>query len=196
MEYDTIDGGHFLVILPDQIHLNLLEIRGLTVKNLLTLVHEYGGVAGPSHPYGYGSISFTNTPLRRYSKHILAQCDFIEAFNGCETPLSNLRAGILAKKHKKLAISGSDAHRISAIGSAYTKFDCSIRCNNDLIRAIQSKQQPEIPTLPAQTVLRHCAHKQRSPLMRFLIDFGFFLYNRVISLYNLPKISRELHKLL
>ena len=50
IEYDTIDAGHILVIMPESVHLRILELRGLPVKLLIDIVHRGGGILGPAHP--------------------------------------------------------------------------------------------------------------------------------------------------
>lgn len=52
IEYDTIGAGHILVIVPETIKLRILELRGLPLNILISIVHSYGGVLGPAHPAG------------------------------------------------------------------------------------------------------------------------------------------------
>ena len=59
VEYDTKDAGHFIVILPDHVHLHVLQIRGMSVENLVKIVHGVGGILGPAHPFGARSSSAT-----------------------------------------------------------------------------------------------------------------------------------------
>ena len=54
IEYDTRNGGHVLVILPDGVDCPLLEKQGLGLRKLAHIVHEMGGVIGAAHPFGYG----------------------------------------------------------------------------------------------------------------------------------------------
>ena len=54
IEYDTLDAGHILVIMPETIKLRLLELRGIPVQMLIPIVHNYGGILGPAHPCGDG----------------------------------------------------------------------------------------------------------------------------------------------
>ena len=57
VEYDTRDAGHFIVILPDGVHLKALTMRGMKVEKLVNLVHQVGGIVGPAHPFGTRSSS-------------------------------------------------------------------------------------------------------------------------------------------
>ena len=61
IEYDTIDAGHILVILPEHVKLLLMECRGLPVRVLQEVVHRHGGILGPAHPCGEKYLSFTKT---------------------------------------------------------------------------------------------------------------------------------------
>ena len=55
IEYDTRDGGHMLVVLPEKVKTRLLEVRGMTVRRLEKVVHEMGGILGPAHQIGRAS---------------------------------------------------------------------------------------------------------------------------------------------
>ena len=61
IEYDTLDAGHILVIMPTGVKVPLIEIRGLPVSILIEIVHYFGGILGPAHPCGERFLSFTNT---------------------------------------------------------------------------------------------------------------------------------------
>ena len=99
IEYDTIDAGHILVIMPENIKLKLLECRGLPVRILQDVVHKHGGILGPAHPCGERHLSITQT--KAYKKHpeIMKKFDFLEGFNSCESDESNKHAMELAKKY-------------------------------------------------------------------------------------------------
>ena len=64
IEYDTIDAGHILVIMPETIKLKILELRGLPVQILIDIVHKNGGILGPAHPCGEKYL-LTRTPRGR-----------------------------------------------------------------------------------------------------------------------------------
>ena len=51
VEYDTCDCGHIIVIMPFGVKLKILELRGLPASLLIKIVHAYGGILGPAHPY-------------------------------------------------------------------------------------------------------------------------------------------------
>ena len=79
IEYDTIDAGHILVIMPETIKLKILELRGLPVQILIDIVHKNGGILGPAHPCGEKYLSFTNTLKKRNQMAVMNQFDFLEA---------------------------------------------------------------------------------------------------------------------
>ena len=61
IEYDTLDAGHILIIMPQGVKMRLLELRGLPLSLLIDFVHHNGGICGPAHPCGEKYLSFTNT---------------------------------------------------------------------------------------------------------------------------------------
>lgn len=137
VEYDTSDAGHFLIIMPDHIDLKVLQIRGMKVAMLIEIVHHFGGILGPAHPFGVRSSSamFFKTITR--NKAILNEFDFFEGFNTCESIKSNRIAQILARRYNKPCTGGSDAHEEKYLGMAFTEFDIDIKTNNDMIKAIK-----------------------------------------------------------
>lgn len=189
IEYDTLDGGHFIAILPDGVHSKLLTIRGMTTKNLEKLVHGLGGILGPAHPFGTGYFAFMNRRLSVKNEKILSKFDFIETFNSCVKPWANQKASELAKKYKKPAISGSDAHFEHVIGSAYTQFRDRIKNNNDLINAIK-REQVQI----AGGDLLEWAVRKKNKLLVQLGIMGYYLYNSAGALFFLPRRKKELKK--
>lgn len=135
LEYDTKDAGHVLVIMPDNLYLPILRIRGMRCKNLIRLVHALGGVLGLAHPYGVASSSAMG--FKQMDMKLIRNFDFIETFNTCEFPESNRKAKALAEKYDLPGFAGSDAHVEKYIGMAATEIEGNIRCNNDLISAVK-----------------------------------------------------------
>ena len=106
VEYDTIDCGHMLVIMPEGVKLKLLELRGLPAQILIMVVHKYGGIVGPAHPYGEKYLSLIKTQARKKFheerlKSLMEQFDFVEVFNACESEEVNEKARKLARKYHK-----------------------------------------------------------------------------------------------
>ena len=134
LEYDTKDAGHVLVVMPDDMYLRLLHIRGMRLRKLIYVVHSCGGVLGLAHPFGAASSSAMGFTIMNYD--LIDELDFIETFNTCESELSNYLATELAAKYELPGTGGTDAHREEYIGMACTEIDADIRCNNDFIKAI------------------------------------------------------------
>lgn len=136
LEYDTKDAGHFLIIMPDNIRPSIFQLRGLPVEMLINIVHFFGGILGPAHPFGTRSSSAMFFKKLKRCPEIMQKVDFVEGFNTCEKCDSNFAAAELAEKLGKPCIGGSDAHDEAYVGMAYTLFDREISSNNDLIGAI------------------------------------------------------------
>ena len=136
IEYDTKDAGHVLVIMPDDLYLPILRIRGMRLSKLIKLVHAYGGILGLAHPFGVSSSSAMGFKLM--NTELIKHLDFIETFNTCEFPESNANAAILAQRHQMPTFAGSDSHVTDYIGMAATEISAEIRCNNDLIEAVRA----------------------------------------------------------
>lgn len=137
IEYDTIDAGHILVIMPDELKLRILEVRGLPVRILIKIVHRYGGILGPAHPFGAKFLSAMCSKKLNADKGLIHQFDFVEAFNTCELEESNRQARELANRYRKPAFGGSDSHKKKYVGTAYTDINYDIQNCNDFIYAVK-----------------------------------------------------------
>ena len=120
IEYDTKDAGHFIVIMPDHVKLRLLQIRGMSAERLIYIVHRFGGVLGPAHPFGQRSSSAMFFKKIKSKPELLQKVDFVEGFNTCEKTESNRLAQLLGEKLGKPCTGGSDAHNEAYVGMAYT----------------------------------------------------------------------------
>ena len=136
IEYDTLDAGHIIVIMPESIKLRLLELRGIPIQMLIPIVHNYGGILGPAHPCGEKYMSFMNAKAYKRNPDILKEFDFIETFNACESMEVNERAAKLAEKYNLTGTGGSDAHRADCVGKAYTEVPDTVASESDLITEI------------------------------------------------------------
>lgn len=185
IEYDTRDAGHFLVIMPDEVRLSLLTIRGMSIEELIQVVHRFGGILGPAHPYGAKSSSSMFTFKMRRKPQLIFLFDFVEGFNTCELPIRNRMAVRLADRHHLPCIGGSDAHCEKHVGTAYTDFSAPIRSNNDLIRCIKERK------------IRSFGGTERIPRFRnrfryiFPATLAFKAFNRSVSLLFARK--RNMH---
>ena len=136
LEYDTKDAGHVLVIMPDDLYLPILKIRGMRCSKLIKVVHACGGILGPAHPFGAAASSAMN--FKNMNVRLMKKFDFIETFNTCESSQSNRKAAILAADCGLPCFAGSDSHVSEYIGMACTEIPGCIRCNNDLISAVKN----------------------------------------------------------
>ncbi len=190
IEYDTIDGGHILVIMPTGKRLKILELKGLPVQLLIEIVHRNGGILGPAHPCGEKYVSITNTHKYHYKWSVMEKFDFIEGFNACEKMENNRQAMKLANKFQKPAFGGSDAHKIDCIGLAYTEFDGDIRNESDLITFL--KKQGAVSC--GGNYYRGTTKEKLGKANKILVQ-SFWIYNRFGFLWNRHRQKREINKL-
>lgn len=81
IEYDTFGGGHILVIMPENVKLRCLELRGMPTHLLISIVHTHGGILGPAHPCGEKYMSLCRTRAYKKDPAIVNLFDFVESFN-------------------------------------------------------------------------------------------------------------------
>ena len=191
VEYDTIDAGHILVIMPEGVKLKILELRGLPVHFLIDIVHRNGGILGPAHPCGEKYLSIMNTRKHRNQLAVMDRFDFLEGFNACESPESNAAAMEIAASYGKPAFGGSDAHKADCVGMGYTIFAEDIRCESDLIRLVKEKGH-ELCSRGGEYYAG--TTKQKIGRANELLVDGFWIYNRLGSMMRHRKRKLELRK--
>ncbi len=186
IEYDTLDAGHILVIMPEGVKMRLLELRGLPVSVLIEFVHSNGGILGPAHPCGEAYMSFANT--KRYFKNpeLMKRFDFVEVFNACEPLESNEKAAKLAYKYGKPGIAGSDAHNPIAAGMAYTELPERVTCETELISLIRKKVPMEVGGCLYNKTLKDKLGKANKILV-----YSFWAYNRAGELIKRRQRKRK-----
>jgi predicted metal-dependent phosphoesterase TrpH len=182
IEYDTLDAGHILVILPEGIKLPLMECRGLPVKVLQDVVHRHGGILGPAHPCGERHLSITRTMAYKKYPDIMKNFDFIEGFNSCESPESNAEAHRIAFKYNLPMFGGSDSHHTTCVGTAFTDFKCPITRESDLITYVLSKN-----TINCGGEYYHGTVKGRIGIFNHILVESFWFYNRFACMYRSHK---------
>lgn len=188
IEYDTVDAGHILIIMPQGVKMRLLEMRGLPLSELIDVVHYHGGICGPAHPCGEKYLSFTNTKCWQKSPELLEKFDFIETFNACESEESNEGAKYLAEKYDKPGTGGSDAHRPDCIGRGYTIFAKPIKTELDLIMQIRNKE-----VLGAEGEIYSNTTKDKLGKIKNVYAYSFWLYNRSGALWKKNKRKLKIH---
>lgn len=193
IEYDTIDFGHMLVIMPDDNTPGEIHHRGMRLKKLMKIVHDNGGIIGPAHPCGETFLSFFTTGVTRrrtiMKKEFLPLFDFLEGYNACEPEINNKRSRYLAKKYGIPMFAGSDAHKIDCVGLAYTYLPESVKSNNDLIKYI--KTRPNI--IIGGSRYGKTIKDKIGRINKFLV-YSFFPYNKckgLIGASRRRKLSNE-----
>lgn len=192
IEYDTIDAGHILVIMPENVKLRILELRGLPVQFLIDIVHGSGGILGPAHPCGEKYLSITNTRKHRNQLAVMDKFDFIEGFNSCENPESNKKAQEIAKQYQKPVFGGSDAHKEDCIGLGFTEFAENITCESDLI-ALMKKKGREASSCGG-TYYEHTTKNKIGKVNNVLVQ-GFWFYNHLAGMWRFHKRRLELKRM-
>jgi predicted metal-dependent phosphoesterase TrpH len=123
MEYDTPDGD-FLIFGPYE------EIPpGMGGEALLNHVKTTGGVAVAAHPFRKGRMLNETLVQNRL-------CHVAEGINGRNSDIENLKFDRLRKRYGLTEIGGSDAHTLTELGRAVTRFSAPIRSRKDLIYAL------------------------------------------------------------
>lgn len=183
IEYDTINAGHMIVVMPEKVKPRILEVRGMPVSLLITIVHAYGGIVGPAHPCGEKYMSFGRTKVfRRQKDSLMRRFDFVETFNACESPERNQEAKELAKEYYLPGFGGSDSHKENCVGLAYTKFADKITCESDLIAAVRRKAP-----IRAGGEYYHGTTKEKIGAANNVLVYSFWLYNKTSGLLRAHK---------
>lgn len=177
IEYDTIDAGHILIIMPENVKLKLLECRGLPVRILQDIVHRHGGVLGPAHPCGERHLSFTQTSAYKKHPEIMEKFDFVEGYNSCESDESNEKAMELAKRYDLPTFGGSDSHCADCVGTAYTEISTTIAHESDLIACVKEKV-----ALTTGGYHYRKTVKQRIGVLNHVLVESFWFYNHFASM--------------
>lgn len=192
IEYDTIDAGHILVIMPEDVKLRILELRGLPVQFLIDIVHANGGILGPAHPCGEKYLSITNTRKHRSQLAVMDRFDFIEGFNACESPESNGRAQEIAERFGKPMFGGSDAHKADCVGLGATEFGEKITCESDLIALVKGRGREAVSC--SGEYYAGTTKNKIGKINNVLVQ-SFWFYNQIGSLWRYHRRHLELKKM-
>lgn len=187
IEYDTIDAGHMLIVMPVGVKLPILELRGLPVLLLIEIVHRYGGIIGPAHPCGEKFLSIRNTLRGKLSHSIYSKFDFIEGYNACEDADSNMRAMRLASEYNLPCFGGSDSHKADCVGFGYTILQEHITTENALIDYIHAGKSTVIGG-------KHYDHTTKDKLGKVnnVLVYSFWVYNKACALFRRKARNLEL----
>lgn len=182
IEYDTINAGHMLVIMPENVKLRILELRGMPLPLLIFIVHTFGGILGPAHPFGEKYMSLISTRYYQKNKEILKKFDFMETFNSCEPAQANMQARKAAAQYGLAGFGGSDSHKLDCIGTAYTRLPERISKESELI-ALVKKRAP----IQWGGSLYKGTTRDRIGKMHKVLLYSFWLYNKVAGYSTIRK---------
>ncbi len=125
VEFSSADG-HCLIF---GVNTDRLSIKNATMKEVVDVVSEQGGVVIPTHPYrGNNSAG----DLIENIKGITA----VEGYNGYSHDSQNIKAVEKAKVLMLPYTGGSDAHSATDVGACYTEFSDPVTNDNfiDLLK--------------------------------------------------------------
>lgn len=189
IEYDTLDAGHIIVIMPSGVDMKIFEHRGLPVRVLIHIVHEYGGILGPAHPCGEPFLSIFATGKFKLREQVIAKrFDFIEGFNCGEDYEDNIRAQEIGRKYKKPLTGGSDSHKIDNVGLAYTIINEDIHNEDELIAYIKAGKPTRCGGQKYYGTIKEHLGKWNK-----LLVYGFFPYNKAGAVIHRRKRRLELN---
>ena len=189
IEYDTLDAGHIIVIMPENIKMRLLELRGIPVNLLIPLVHNYGGILGPAHPCGEKFMSFMNAKAYKRNPDIIKEFDFIEIFNSCEPLQVNEKAAAVAEQYNLPGTGGSDSHKYDCVGLAYTEIPDEIERETQLIEFMKSGNKP----VCGGSIYTNTS-KGKLGKVKTILPYSFWVYNKLGGWTKAPKRSSKLKK--
>lgn len=138
IEVET-DVGHVLVygVTSDFLARFDLSDISLPYAEVFQAAEETGGIAVGAHA-GRPRIGLVEHVGERGVS--LETVGIIEALNGGSSDYENGRSFDLAEEHGLLAVGGSDAHFVSALGRCLTEFDVRVTSNEELVAALRSRE--------------------------------------------------------
>ncbi|MCM1039678.1 MAG: PHP domain-containing protein [Roseburia sp.] len=188
IEYDTLDAGHMLIIMPTGLCPRIMELRGMPVMFLVEVVHRLGGIIGPAHPCGEKFLSFCSTRRGRLLQDkLLKKFDFLEVYNACEENEANEAARKLALTYGLPGFGGSDSHKEDCIGLGFTELEETVHNESEFIRYIKNG-------LPVCADGTHYFHTTKQKLGRAndILVYSFWFYNKFLALFRSKARKLEL----
>lgn len=143
VEYDTKDAGHMIIVLPADVDVNIFTHKGMAAKDTIKIANALGGIIGPAHPFDYSKLGMLNNVRWIKNQDIIKDFDFIEGFNACGSVIGNHQSKLLSKKYNKPMFGGSDSHKTSSVGSAYTILPKKVNDEGELIELVKSLKYGE-----------------------------------------------------
>lgn len=186
IEYDTFNAGHIIIVMPEGVKPRILEMRGMPVELLIKIVHAYGGILGPAHPFGEKYLSFGNTKKYKQNPRIMRQFDFLETYNSCENEERNKKAAETAREYFLVGFGGSDSHKEECIGTAYTEFCEPVKTESDLIALVKKKA----PIRVGGTYY-HGTTKEKLGRINKILLYSFWVYNKAAGFAKVRKRIKQ-----
>ncbi len=181
IEYDTSNAGHMLVVMPENVKLKILELRGMPLPLLIFIVHKFGGILGPAHPFGEKYMSLGGTGFFKKNPDILDKFDFMETFNSCEPAQANMLARKAAADHHLPGFGGSDSHRMNCIGTAYTRLPRRVETESQLIELVKEKA-----AIQSGGSLYGGTTRDKIGKVHNVLLYSFWVYNKAAGLARMP----------
>lgn len=191
IEYDTLDAGHMIIVLPKNRDYPIFEHRGMELKDVIEIVHKLGGIIGPAHPYDISKLGLFNTKNKKNYK-LFKEFDFIETFNGCSGNKNNVLSKIFAEELNKPCFGGSDSHSIINIGLAKTEIIQDIYTEDDLINLVK---QGDFNTFKATGVLYTYRYERIHNIITIIGGFCWDFCTKIMSYRHKEKAEKIIQAL-
>lgn len=144
----TTAEGHLLalgIVLPN--------LKGISAKEAVTMIHAKGGIAVAPHPYDLFRAGIRESVLETLD------LDGIEVFNAATTlKRCNRQARQYSQKHRLPMTAGSDAHHAQAVGVSYTVFYPEIFNVQGILRSIGKNTEVVENYLSPKEAIRKTFH--------------------------------------
>ena len=95
----------------------------MSVEMLEKIVHHFGGILGPAHPFGPRSSSAMFFNKMRKNPHLIRKFDFSGGIQYLRNRPCKSNRSASGKKYGKQCFGGSDSHKEEYVGMAFTDFD-------------------------------------------------------------------------
>lgn len=132
----VIVGAEILTFQGDILVFGLEKLpnKMINASELLEMVKEVNGVAISAHPFRNN-----NRGLGQHIREVSHQSIGVEVLNGSTTSFGNLYAYALAMELNLGCFGASDAHVIQNLGKFATRFENTIRDEQDFIEAVKGR---------------------------------------------------------
>jgi hypothetical protein len=105
------------------------------IKEVISAVNDFGGVAIWAHPFRQYNLNNYNTDYKSFTG-----VKIMETLNGRNSKEENKLAAAYAKKHGFKMLGGSDAHSPSDVAKTLTLFKDDIKTEEEFIEALKNSE--------------------------------------------------------